>query len=1437
MAGPIDKINKLDKGLKNVDTSSAKAKKSVDKFGKALNKIGTDERTLKTNQEALVKQVKELADLYGKDFKSQAQKANQEINKQSAINQKIVDSNKKLISSITSLITLQKERSREETQAINMVLKQKKKEEAERKREIASQKRLAAQRKKALEPLILARRRAERAGIAFTKGTKVQIEYNRALKNGGIIQKEYVRELNRLTAAEERARAQKSSLTEGQKRLNSSLGLGIRNTRNGGQAFSVFRSKLLLASFGVGLLSKATVDQVKAFGRQEGALRRVNSTIISTGRLTKISGQEIQSYAGELQKLTGVSDEVIMESSALLLTFTNVEENFKRAQSVILDVSTALGQDLKSSTIQVGKALQDPIKGLSALSRVGIQFTEVQKRQIIGFEQVGETAKAQEVILKELEVQFGMLSAMMRDTAEGQLLALDSAIGDLQEKIGEALAPTLIEATKALTKFVEGISADSISKVIGFATAIITVIAQFKIINVIFGKVIPLVKGLTFSFKALTAVMGGPALIAVKAIALGVGALGFNMARNATEVKKTNHTLVELKKHSDNARSALQIMLADVGLEKTKETISEMEADVKLLSSTIGIRAIAAFGKLKNTNEKMMSSVKAINTMFQEGNVKAHGYGTELLKLVGIQFGSITKKDLEKLEKTGLLDLVNQIKQLKKEQKDVEKFSRELEQILANPDFKGKTAKEFELFFNAQDKLKKVMTKSEQTIQRTGNEIDTYSDKNVDLMVATERLNIATQMQIQNLGKIDEDTQELINQIAEKTVAMKKEQLVLKNQAQIEAQTTKAIVNTTQAIDASSQATLGETLRVERANAIRSKFIGKLGIEEKQLLELIEAMEDLAVAQALLSLDKEIKQLDGRAKVLRDNIKASDAFLQIEQRINDEKRKGLLDEQELKDLRESLVKSTNANQLRGFKLQSQALHSQLVLTRRGIKLGGEEAQLSQMRIDMSSQLIDGNKELELAIEDIIQKQKQLNAEIRVQRLEEEIMQQNRQSGQTFAGITIGATVSDTSLDVLDELLAINSELVGIDEDTLKLSLQKIENQKQLIELEKTANIISEQNIRILADGTVLTGEKAIKQREVLDALGQEATFLNKIKQQLNILGLSEIKRNDLVIQRRASLEEEQKHLMKLKSVLSPDSTDSAIDVRLKELEALLSEGSIEASIDAISKGLTSMSNIDLSILESSISPFLDTLSKINNATISLIGTRSQASIDASNAALDAEIEAEKAKESFKRSSARRQQRILDALESAQQAKRKKNFDDQKKLDLANAKTSGYAAILSALATKPWYLGLINAGIAGVMMDENIQQIKATEFALGGFINGPSHSMGGVPIEAEGGEYIIRKSAVQQYGKEFFDSINRGQSTVSGVPMYQNGGMVPRNVTSAPAQNTVINVQFSGNVLSEEFIVSEAIPIIKDSIRQSRFMMRTEDSNEYIEVVD
>jgi hypothetical protein len=91
----------------------------------------------------------------------------------------------------------------------------------------------------------------------------------------------------------------------------------------------------------------------------------------------------MQAFAGDLQKVTTFGDEAIISSQALLLTFTQVgEEAFPRAQKSILDVATAMGTDLKSATLQVGKALNDPIQGITALTRSGIQFSESQKAVI-----------------------------------------------------------------------------------------------------------------------------------------------------------------------------------------------------------------------------------------------------------------------------------------------------------------------------------------------------------------------------------------------------------------------------------------------------------------------------------------------------------------------------------------------------------------------------------------------------------------------------------------------------------------------------------------------------------------------------------------------------------------------------------------------------------------------------------------------------------------------------------------------------------------------------------------------------------------------------------------------------------------------------------------------------------------------------------------------
>ncbi|MES2155937.1 MAG: hypothetical protein V4510_12455, partial [bacterium] len=69
--------------------------------------------------------------------------------------------------------------------------------------------------------------------------------------------------------------------------------------------------------------------------------------------------------------------------------------------------------------IKVGKALNDPTKGLTALSRVGILFTDQQKKQIKALQKSGDLLGAQKIILKELGTEFGGSFAAKGKTATG----------------------------------------------------------------------------------------------------------------------------------------------------------------------------------------------------------------------------------------------------------------------------------------------------------------------------------------------------------------------------------------------------------------------------------------------------------------------------------------------------------------------------------------------------------------------------------------------------------------------------------------------------------------------------------------------------------------------------------------------------------------------------------------------------------------------------------------------------------------------------------------------------------------------------------------------------------------------------------------------------------------------------------------------------------
>jgi len=156
----------------------------------------------------------------------------------------------------------------------------------------------------------------------------------------------------------------------------------------------------------------------------------------------------------------------------VLATFTNIKgQNFGTATQSILDMSQALGMDLESAAMQVGKALNDPVAGLAALSRSGVQFTAEQEAMIKAMVEAGDVAGAQEIMMAELNTQFGGSAAAAVDTYAGQQIVLQEKMADVQQTLGEALMPILMEFGTFMADTVVPIIADVVTSLSDWMTS------------------------------------------------------------------------------------------------------------------------------------------------------------------------------------------------------------------------------------------------------------------------------------------------------------------------------------------------------------------------------------------------------------------------------------------------------------------------------------------------------------------------------------------------------------------------------------------------------------------------------------------------------------------------------------------------------------------------------------------------------------------------------------------------------------------------------------------------------------------------------------------------------------------------------------------------------------------------------------------------------
>jgi hypothetical protein len=224
------------------------------------------------------------------------------------------------------------------------------------------------------------------------------------------------------------------------------------------------------AAVGIAALAASAIavgaKMIKLYQVQAQAEAKLSAVIKATGYAAGITASEMKDHAAEMQKATGIGDEITISMQAVLATFREIKgDNFKRATEAILDMSVVMkkaGQDsaeVEQGAIRVGKALNDPIRGISALSRVGVQFTTQQRDQIRAMQEAGDIAGAQRVILAELEAQFGGAARAQNENVKAWNL-LKSTIGDFGERIGQAMSDTagLAGVFERLTKILEDLA-------------------------------------------------------------------------------------------------------------------------------------------------------------------------------------------------------------------------------------------------------------------------------------------------------------------------------------------------------------------------------------------------------------------------------------------------------------------------------------------------------------------------------------------------------------------------------------------------------------------------------------------------------------------------------------------------------------------------------------------------------------------------------------------------------------------------------------------------------------------------------------------------------------------------------------------------------------------------------------------------------------------
>jgi hypothetical protein len=214
----------------------------------------------------------------------------------------------------------------------------------------------------------------------------------------------------------------------------------------------VIKKAMLPAAAALGAFGGFMINAAKGAEEARQANQKLGAVLDTMGFGS--ATDRVAAYAESLEKTVAVDADVIKGAQTQLGTFKNLAKTvnttggvFDRATLAVLDMQAA-GVGGGNAAIALGKALENPIKGITALAKSGVTFNEEEKEKIKNLTESGKLLEAQDLILQAIEGQVGgtaAASASSFDKIKFALAGVSDTFGDMLLPVIDAIAPKLAQ--------------------------------------------------------------------------------------------------------------------------------------------------------------------------------------------------------------------------------------------------------------------------------------------------------------------------------------------------------------------------------------------------------------------------------------------------------------------------------------------------------------------------------------------------------------------------------------------------------------------------------------------------------------------------------------------------------------------------------------------------------------------------------------------------------------------------------------------------------------------------------------------------------------------------------------------------------------------------------------------------------------------------------